>query len=105
MCNNKEIANKLILKRKRGYSKRKKIISKRTQQPLMSINGWMLCLYLLLLYINKKKDTECHNNNYKNNSSTNDNHSHKKSYIPPLSFKKLWTEELVKNKYLQIKIR
>ena len=51
MCNNKEIANKLILKRKRGYSKRKKIISKRTQQPLMSINGWdAMLIFITAVY-------------------------------------------------------
>ena len=91
MYNDKKTANVFILKRKRQYSKRKKLILNRTKKTLTVMNGWILCL-CFLAYIYKKKDTE----GGKNNKVTLDTCSYKKSYIPPLSFKKLWTEELSK---------
>lgn len=93
------------IKRKRQYSNRRKkgsingILKKKTMTPFF--NGWMMCV-CLLVYICKKKDSSesliTKDNTNKIFCKETGISSVKKKYIPPLSFEKLWKEQLGKNK-------
>ena len=80
---------------------KQKIIKREKERNLKVLNGCIICLCLLLIYISKNKSS----NDVSLGSSINVEDieknkriitSLKKPYVPAISFKKLWKEELSK---------
>ena len=94
----------LVKKRKRKRRERFKskniIIKKEKERNLKVLNGWIICLCLLIIYISKNKSSSDVSLgspiNVKNKSKSNNITSSKNPYIPAISFKELWKEELSK---------
>jgi hypothetical protein len=99
--------NYLVKKRKRrehfkskNIMIKQKIIKKKKERSLTSLNCWIICL-CLLIYIGKNKirndvslDSRINVTNIEKNKVSNT--SLKKTYVPAISFKELWKEELSK---------